>query len=484
MATPIPHNSARFTVDELAIAAGGRVRAASSRPLIGVVTDSRAITPACIFVALRGETHDAHAFVQQAIAAGAGAVVVSRDVLVPDGVGVVMVDDTLRALGDIAAAHRRRFSIPVVAITGSVGKTTTKELTAAALDAIGYRTHRTPGNLNNLVGLPLTLLGIETTDQAAVVEMGMNVRGEIARLTEIAAPTVGVVTAVSEVHTQGVGSIAGVAREKGALLLGLDAEASAVWTSDDGILQPYGAQSPARRKITFGIDSAADVRLTEHRLESGRTRCAFAIRGVDGPVRADLALLGEGPARSACAALAAIVAIEGAQAAVRAAPGLGTVAPTPGRARPVSGPNQSTILDDSYNASPRATELALQTCAELAAGSNGRAVAVLGDMKELGTDSERLHEEVGAAAVTAGIQILVCCGPEMRAAARGAVSAMLASGATGMRIESVDDPVEAIALLREAIEQGDVVLVKGSRSMQMERIVDALRSDRAPEALR
>lgn len=479
MATPIPRNAARFSIDELAGATRGSVRASTDRALVGVTTDSRVVSEGSIFVALRGATHDAHDFVPQVIAAGAGALVVSRPVAAPPGVAVVVVEDTLHALGEIARAHRRRFAIPVIGITGSVGKTTTKELTAAALEALGARVHRSAGNLNNLIGVPMTILGLGADHDAAVIEMGMNVPGEIARLAEIAAPTLGVVTAVAEVHTEGVGGLEGVAREKGSLLLALDEGGAAVFTADDAILAPYAAGSAAHTKLSFGISEGADVRLAEVQVALDGTECAYVVRGVNEFVQVRLALVGEGPARCGAAALATVCALRGADAVVTAAAGLARVQPGEGRARPVAGISGSTILDDAYNASPRATELALRSAVELASAQGGRAIAVLGDMLELGSESERLHESIGEAAVAADVALLVCCGPLMRATARGALTAVTMTGASGIRIEHLDDAGDAAALVRDVLEPGDVVLVKGSRSMRMERVVEALRAEDA-----
>src|SRR5688572_3638784 len=189
MATPIPTNEVAFSADELRTIAT-LVRGADVR---GVAIDSRAVSEGNLFVALRGETHDAHDFLPQAIAAGARAVLVDREVEAPESVGVFRADDTLAALGALGALHRRRFSIPLVAITGSVGKTTTKELTRAALEGSGRRTMATRGNLNNRIGVPMTLFMLSADHDAAVIEMGMNVPGEIADLCAMAAPTIGVV---------------------------------------------------------------------------------------------------------------------------------------------------------------------------------------------------------------------------------------------------------------------------------------------------
>jgi UDP-N-acetylmuramoyl-tripeptide--D-alanyl-D-alanine ligase len=477
----IPENHARFSLDEIVAACAGRVAAAGRGPLAGVVTDSRAVRPGSIFVALRGVRHDAHAFVPQAFAAGAGAVIVDREIgMAPVGVSVIVVRDTLRALGDLAAFHRRRFPVPVVAITGSVGKTTTKDLAAEGLSALGLRVHKTPGNLNNLIGVPLTLLGLGPDHDVAVLELGMNVPGEIARLAEICAADVAVVTAVAEVHTEGVGSLHGVAREKGALLLGVSSEGTAVFTADDEVLASWAEQSPARSKITFGLREGADVRLLSFRLAGARTLATYEVGGER--LDLELRLLGEGPARSAAAALATVLALRGRDAIDAAAQRIAQAAPSEGRARPLPGLRGSTILDDAYNASPRATVLALRTAAELARGVGGRAIAVLGDMRELGAESARLHEEVGAAAIAAGIAVLVCCGEQMRTAAHSALTAATTGGLSGVRIERVADADEVIGLLRDLIEPGDVVLVKGSRAMALDRVVAALQAESGEEA--
>lgn len=481
MATPIPPNSAQFSMSELAQATSGTIAQETSHALVGITTDSRTVRSGVVFIALSGEHHDGHHHVADAVQRGARAVVVSRPVEVPSDIGVLVVRDTLRALGDIAHAHRQRFSLPVIGITGSVGKTTTKELTYGALLALGLRVHRTAGNLNNLIGVPMTLLGLTSAHDALVLEIGMSVRGEIARLAEIAGPTIGVVTAVTEAHVAGVKDLAGVAREKGALLEALDESAAAVFTKDDGILADYGARSAAQTKITFGVTEGADVRLTEARVEADHTHCVCAIRGSNEFIEFDLALLGEGPARSATAALAIVLALRGPHAIANAVTGLVRVTPTAGRARPIAGPRDSLILDDTYNASPRATELALHAAAELAEAREGRAIAIIGDMKELGVESERLHEEIGATAVAAGIELLVCCGPEMRAAARGALAATTIDGLRGIRIERIDDPMEAVTLVREAVVPKDVILVKGSRSMRMERVVEELTKRNEPD---
>ncbi len=498
MATPIPANRVCFSLAEVLEITGGVLASdAATGEVTSVTTDSRHAASGALFVALSGERHDGHDFVARAAAAGARAVLVERPVSLPvagaspggSSCAVITVSDTLRALGALARAHRERFSIPVVGITGSVGKTTTKELAAQALEAAGLRVLRTAGNLNNLIGVPMTLFGLEPGHDAAVIEMGMNVPGEIARLTEITRPTVGVVTSVAEVHTEGVGGIAGVAREKAALLVGLAPDATAIMTADDAALQPWRSRIEAARVVTFGLSESAQVRLIGTTLTATGTRAdlhladaAAATTGEGGALSVQLALIGEGPARSATAALAIALDVLGPSGLMAAVEGLGRVQPDEGRARPLAGPHGCTLLDDTYNASPRSTRLAMHAARTLAQARGGRAIAVLGDMLELGAESERLHEDLGAAAVGAGIEVLLACGSEMRAAARGALVAAARSAVRGVRIESLEDPTEAIDLLRDLVADGDVVLIKGSRSMRMERVVEALRADLGTEA--
>ncbi len=219
MATPIPQNEATFVLGEMAATCSGRIDpGCAGKRVRGVVTDSRAVQPGQLYVALRGETHDGHKFLAQAHAQGACAALVERADQAPAGLPIVVVQDTRRALGDLAHLHRSRWAKPVVAITGSAGKTTTKELTAAVLGALGHNVLRTQGNLNNDIGVPMTLLGLTAAHDVAVIELGTSAPGEIARLAQIARADVGVVTTVSLAHTAGLGTLAAVADEKCALL--------------------------------------------------------------------------------------------------------------------------------------------------------------------------------------------------------------------------------------------------------------------------
>jgi UDP-N-acetylmuramoyl-tripeptide--D-alanyl-D-alanine ligase len=484
-ATPIPENQVAFTPDEIVAATGACVLQAPTRAVAGVSVDSRQVAPGNLFVALRGQRHDAHDHVSEVVARGAHALLVDREVLasgtVPTGVGVFRVDDTLSALGALAAFHRRRFDVPVVAITGSVGKTSTKELVAAALVGLGRRTAFTRGNLNNRIGVPMTLFTLGPEHDAAVIEIGMNVPGEVADLTAIAAPTVGVVTSVAHVHTEGVGGLEGVAREKGSLLTSLGPDAVAVWNVDAPLLAEHAARATVARSLGYGLDEHADVRLVRWELDGMGTRASYRLPHRDLALEVRLGMLGEAAAVNAAGALAVLEAIapDRLEEALEA---IGAVPPPPHRMVPETLSSGALLVDDGYNASPRSTVAALETCSVLASSRGGKLIAVLGDMYELGRDAEKLHADVGREAVRAGAAVLIACGELMTHAGRAAVQASMESGRGGrVKVVLLRNPEDAAACVRERWAPSDVVLVKGSRGMRMERVVEALRRD-APAA--
>jgi UDP-N-acetylmuramoyl-tripeptide--D-alanyl-D-alanine ligase len=479
MATPLPRNEVAIA-DATALAAivGGTVVAAGvGAELRSVCTDSREVQPGDVFVALVGEKHDAHAFVADVAARGAGIVLVSTDVRVPSTVGVVRVDDTLVALGRLGTWARERARALednsgdlayVVGITGSVGKTSTKEMCAAVLGA-SDPVVATEGNLNNLIGVPRTLLMIDPVQTTfAVVEMGMNVPGEIAKLCAIARPDIGIVTNVAPVHTEGVGSVAGVAREKGALLTSLPPHGVAIYDADERLLAPYVAASPAQRKIGFGRHVDADVRLVSRTARADGQSVTYRV-GYDQTVVVELALLGAGAAKNAAAALALARATIGDGHVPAAVAALAALRPEPGRLCPIPGPGNTVIIDDSYNASPRSVINAIDTATEIARATRGRLVAVLGDMLELGALENELHALVGEHIALAGVSLFVACGKRMRAAAEEARE----MGAD--LVIEVDEPMDAVTEVERFLIEGDVVVIKGSRGMRMERVVEALK---------
>lgn len=476
MATLMPTNVASFTLAEILAATGARALGDLSSPVIGVSTDTRTLKPGNLYVALRGEHFDGHAYVDAAIRAGATAVIVDSEVNAPSAC-VLVVNDTLVALGALAHAYRERLEREhalrwVIGITGSVGKTTTKEMCSAVLEGVGEQVHRTPGNLNNRIGLPLTVLSASASTTALVLEMGMNEPGEIAALAAIARPHVGIVTSVAAVHTEGVGSIESVAKEKGSLLTSLSAEASAIFTVDDRNLLPFADGSTAHIKVGTGRHEDASVRLLERGMTlDGRTtlRVAFAASlGVQPELTLSLASPGDGAAKNACCALAlaAIVSKSRLTDAARALEGL---TPGAGRGMGVEGIAGALLLDDAYNASRRSIVNALEIASELAQTRKGRIVAVLGDMLELGAYEEEEHLRVGETVARVGVSLFVACGNRMRIAAEEAREL----GADFVVEES--DPMDAIAHVIHFVQPADVIVVKGSRSMKMERVVDALR---------
>jgi len=441
-----------------------------------VCIDSRKATAGSLFVAFAGERVDGHAYVGDAFAGGAVAALVQRPVRV-DGAGylsatgsegatlalpvVIEVEDTLAALQAIAQTHRRQFAgVRVVGVTGSVGKTTTKEAVAAVL-AAAAPTLKSEGNLNNEIGLPMTLTRLTAEHRYVTLEMGMYALGEIARLCEIAAPDLGVVTNVEPVHLERLGSIERIAQAKSELVRALPADGLAVLNGDDPRVRAMAASAPCA-SVTYGLGADNDyvVRdMTSLGLEGTR----FTLVGPDGDIAVRSRALGRHQVTNALAA-AAVGRAEGidwatiSEALNGMSPGL--------RLMPLRGAGGIQILDDSYNASPSATLGALEVLAEV----EGRRVAVLGDMLELGEAETEGHRQVGRA-VASTADLLVTVGPRARLMAEEARRVGLS------RTWHVDTNAEAIAWLQRELMAGDVVLIKGSRGMEMEEIVRALRAE-------
>jgi UDP-N-acetylmuramoyl-tripeptide--D-alanyl-D-alanine ligase len=476
MATPIPPNRVELDARSVSAWTGGRVARATPGVIArGVTTDSRAVTPGCAFVALRGETHDGHAFVPAAIEAGAVLVVVENGRL-PAGarVDAVEVGDTLAAWGAIAREHLRgwrsaRPDARVVGITGSAGKTTTKEMTAALLREAG-ECHATTGNLNNRVGLPAVALAVEPRHRFVVLEAGMSVPGEIAALAEIAQPDVGLITNVALAHAGGVGgTLDDVAREKGALYGGVRDGGTLVVNADDPAVVAQAERVSHKARVSFGGSPGADVRLVA-REPTGIDRSRVEVERAGRRASFEVPIAGEAAALDFVAAVAAAEAAAGPLADSAVAAALRSIGPMVGRmhARSVG---DMVILDDAYNANPASMRAALATLREI---GQGRRVAVLGEMKELGPAAEREHAEVGAAAAAAGVALLVSCGGLAdviaQAARQAGVETVLAQGAA-----------HAARVAVERALPGDTVLVKASRSVGAEAVVDALVAARARE---
>ena len=444
-----------WLLSEIARCAGGRLSGNDCR-ISGVSTDTRAIGTGQLFVALRGERFDAHDFLAPAHAAGAAALLVSDESKLPAGVPAVIVADTRLALGEVAAAWRRRFAIPVIAVTGSNGKTTTKEMIAAILKAhFGDAVLATRGNLNNDIGLPLTLLGLNETHCAAVIEMGMNHPGEIAYLARLGAPTVAVVTNAQRAHLEGMGDLNEVAREKGSIFTGLGADGVAVINADDAYAGLWRQIASGHAQRSFGVEQAADVHATlrQHGLETVMT-----LQAPEGGAEIRLAVPGRHNACNAVAAAAACLAAGVPLAAVVA--GLESFAGVKGRLQVRAGIAGAVILDDTYNANPDSVRAGI----DVLAATIGRKILVLGDMGEIGEASGQYHDEIGGYAKSQGVDLLFGTGDACQQAVRN-------FGEGARHFADID---KLIAAVNKEMGPETTVLVKGSRFMKMERVAAAL----------
>ncbi|MEJ2565884.1 MAG: UDP-N-acetylmuramoyl-tripeptide--D-alanyl-D-alanine ligase [Gammaproteobacteria bacterium] len=452
-----------MALSQAAAMAGGRMEGADVN-CTSVSIDTRTLQPGALFVALQGPNFDGHDFVDAASKRGAAAAMVHRPV--DHGLPVIHVDDTRLALGRLAAAWRARRDIPVVAVTGSNGKTTVKEMIAAILAQRG-EVLATQGNLNNDIGVPLTLLRLRDSHDCAVIEMGANHPGEIAYVAGLARPTVGVVTNAGAAHLEGFGGLEGVARAKGELFQALDTDGMAVVNADDRFAALWLQFIGARPVLRFGLEQAADVSVVPgtEQMEVGDVlalRCTLRTPAGDIPIR--MHLCGRHNVINACAAAAAAGA--GAADIQR---GLASLQAVKGRLQLLVVAPELRVLDDTYNANPTSLRAALQVLAV----APGKKLLVLGDMSELGAGAEGLHGELGDEARAAGVEQLFTVGELSRFTAQ-----RFGAGARHFTTQE-----ELIAALRAGLNgnAGRVVtiLVKGSRRMQMERVVAALASGAA-----
>lgn len=436
-----------------------------------VSTDTRTLTEGALFLAIRGPHHDAHDFLDRAISAGAGGLVVERPEAVPATFGsrvVIAVDDTTRALGALAAGHRAPFRGPVVAVTGSNGKTTTKEMCAAILEMAGPCL-KTRGNLNNAYGLPLTLLERDARHSTLVVELGMNHRGEIALLAQIARPTIGVITNVGTAHIEYLGSREAIAEEKGDLVAALPAEGTAVLNADDPRVLAQASRSAASIR-TFGLGVAADVR-AEQMTALSPGGFSFELVCDEGCAPVRVAGLGEHTVVNALAAATAALAAGARLGDV--VEGLGQWRPMAGRMQPRSLAGGGLLIDDTYNANPQSMEAALRSLA--ARRGSQRTLAVLGDMGELGESAADAHRRAGALAAALGIDLVFSLGEFAQEVRAGAAE----GGMEGSRVHVAKSHEDLAERLQALLRPGDRVLVKGSRAAHMERIVEALGAEEA-----
>ena len=455
---------ASWTQGELILAAGASEHAEAS----GYSIDSRTITAGEIFFAVSGERYDAHSFVAAALARGALAAVVSRPHALDEAARaatLIVVDDPLRALQRLAASVRAHWvelggGRRIVGITGSAGKTTTKEAIAVVL-ATKYRVLKSQGNLNNEYGVPLQLLRLEPEDEIAVIEMGMSHAGEIAALARIAAPAWGVVTNVGNAHTENFADgIEGVARAKYELIAGLAPDGIAFLNCDDPRVAAYGPGT--RKTIFFGRCDAAAVR-AEHVGEEGDQGLRLTVKAGEKHAQVRLQLLGAHNLSNALAAIA--VGIEAGITLEEAAAALATLAPGDRRGEVIS-LRGAKVINDCYNSNPEALRAMIRTLAGVPAS---RRILIAGEMLELGPSGAELHAACGRAAVTAGIDYVI----GVRGLAQHLVDAARASGA---KAEFVETPEAAGTWLSEELRPGDAVLLKASRGVRLERALLALDS--------
>lgn len=476
MSTAIPSNAVAFTTGEVAAATRGTVvRGDAARSHVGATTDSRAVGKGTIFVALRGESFDGHTFVDAAVNGGASLVVVERDrgEGVSRAADVIEVLDTLEAWGDLAHAHLLRWKAhggKVVAITGSAGKTTTKELCAALLERVAEG-HATRGNLNNRIGLPAVVLGLDEKHAFAVLEMGMSERGEIARLTAIAPPDVSVITNIGLAHAGGVGGTRDdVAREKGAIFEATSDKGTLVINADDPFVVEQAKRSRGRG-VTFGRAEHAAYRLIG-RESLGAKGSRLDLERPAGSLMIDFPFVGEGPALDFVAALAAAEAVSGATlSSADLSAALSAVALPSGRASVGRLADGTLVVDDSYNANPDSMRSAIESLAEIAASEGRRAVAVVGEMRELGAAAEAAHDELGEVLAAKKIALVIGCGGM-------ADRALARAEAKGVAVRRAENAREAAKLAVSEIGPRDVVLVKASRGVAAEVVVEALEQAR------
>jgi UDP-N-acetylmuramoyl-tripeptide--D-alanyl-D-alanine ligase len=449
-------------LDEVLAATRGELARLGDRVhFTGVTTDTRTLRPGELFVAIRGATWDGHQYLGEAARRGAGAVVAEREASdQPLGCGVVVVRESLAALGDLAAFHRRRHRARVLAVAGSNGKTTTKEMAAAILrqafgaDAV-LHTH---GTQNNLVGLPLTLLRLGESQRVAIVELGMNGPGEVWRLAEIAEPDGGVITCVAPEHLEGVGSLHGAAEAEAELFRRLRPSATAVVNADDPLVVAAATGFPGTI-VRFGSDG--DVRADDV-VDGGLDGSRFTLRVGADTIHVHLPVPGRHNVANALAATA-LASLAGVSLDdVRTA--LEQFEPPSMRMQVQRLPSGVTVINDAYNANPASMAAALRT---LAASSASRRLAVLGEMRELGAETDAAHEELGRTAAGCGLDLLVVLGPHAGLVRDAAV----ATGMPSERIVVAADHAEAGAGLRDFCRSGDLVLLKGSRGAALESVL-------------
>ncbi|HEX3044051.1 MAG TPA: UDP-N-acetylmuramoyl-tripeptide--D-alanyl-D-alanine ligase [Bacillota bacterium] len=471
---------AKFKIHQLITATGGvLLQGNPENSVSGITTDSRQIKPGELFLALRGEKFDGHDFIDTAIRNGATAIISAEAINLPEPIAVIQTPDTLDAYGAIARFHRERFPIPVIGITGSNGKTTTKDLTAAVLFQ-KFTTVRTEANFNNEIGLPATLLNITPETEVAIVEMGMRGLGQIRKLTEIARPNMAIITNVGLTHLELLGSQKNIAKAKAELVEALPADGVAILNGDDEYVRGMSSVTRART-VFFGLDHPdLDYRAEILAMDENGSRfqvITSARARMRSPEKNNLAhtgatfsvtlpISGEHNVRNALAAIA--IAMELGVSEILIQQGLSNPLISEKRLRLVT-KNGYSVIDDTYNASPTSVKAALDV---LALNQNGRRkMAVLGDMLELGPESPSIHREIGRYAAQIGVHQLYCYGELARDYLTGFQETIKSGGLKGRHFMSKTNLIQE---LKPTLQPGDIILIKGSRGMKMEEIVAAL----------
>ena len=462
-----------WTLEQILSATGGKLAVRGSRAAFGeVVTDSKKIQANSVFIALKGRKFDGHRFAKDAARRGAGCLIVHKRIPLAQtkNAAVVRVRDTLEALGALGHYRRMQLNPKVLAITGSNGKTTTKEMVAAILEKANFKGERlrgrvlkTEGNYNNLVGLPLTLLRLSERHRAAVVELGTSNPGEIGRLTRIAAPEVAIVTSVGPAHLSGLKSVAGVAREKGQIFRGLRRGGVAVVNLDDPWTRRIGAKLKGK-KITYGKGGRV---CAESATALGAGGNAFVLRAGGKRARIRLKFSGAHNLSNALGAAAMAYSLGIDLRAIR--PGLEAARPFSMRMA-VEHWNGVGVINDAYNANPASMEAALKTLAQM--NGRGRKIAIVGDMLELGAETRKRHLALGRQAAEYGIDRLYALGKQARLVRRGA----LVGGMDASRVVVGKSHAQIARLVRKELRAGDWILFKGSRGMKMEKVLGALKA--------
>ncbi len=428
--------------------------------ITGVSTDTRRIKPGDLFFALTGDSSDGHKFLADALSRGASGVVVSHRV--EARALAIRVDDTLLALGRLAKWYRSKFDVTVVGVTGSVGKTTTKEMIAAVLSPKG-KVLKNPGNFNNEIGLPLTVFDLAKNHDYAVLEMAMRGEGQIEYLADIARPRIAVITNIHITHIELLGSMDAIASAKGEILDHLPKDGCAILNADDRYFE-YLKQRSKVKVVSFGESPNADIRAVSAGLDS-RGFCNFEVITPSGSFHVEIPVPGEHNIKDALSAIAVAEVLEVPHDKVQEA--LAKFQPPEKRSNVIPSKRGYVVIDDTYNASPASVKSALKTLSMM---EGDRKVAILGDMLELGEHALESHIDVGRAVQESGVDCLIVVGQLGKLIARGAID----SGFPLDAVSEFDDSVLAAKEVKSRLRERDVILVKGSRGMKMERVVEEI----------